>query len=1533
MFITRKSDTSWDFAVNLSPDDGNAIIKKPNGLYVDNSQFQFLVSVDNTSSISLSGTGIIGDPILATTIISPNAGNILQSLPNGLFVAPDAIDFITGIIDTSSIDLINTAGILSAEVNLSPDAGNSLQSLGNGLFSPSITSNNGLSLDGTSIVLGQDVGDPLNPAQLISDREIPLNGNDITLTGSGIFSSPSTFFGDVDSTPSKTTFLQWSNTFNYRNKTNPLNGLCFPSRNRMDVSFTSAPPTSVTTSTGLFNAVIAANNTQNWPVSGAPSTSHPSISGLTGTVESINGASGTIAKASTYFGTIAITSGLTIDEANLIDVTYQHSGTINHANGIRIADTDAGTNGVGVFLVNGDSSPSPSGHWDIYSQTGYPSHLGGALETVGLDTYTSDISGSFTNLTKITKGYADSTYLPITSGLQEVTDIGNTTTNDIKVTGGIASNIDHLIVGDTHTNSDIWKLLINRDSTNPTLLPEAERIINITSYTTTPPTGSIASGLAVFSQVGSTNTQNWPTGGAPLTKHSSLVAIRGIASANSGATGIIPRASSYFGTIAGTSGVTYDEAIIMDLTFDHTTIANYAVALALRDLDIAGANNTALFLTIGDSTPPPTGNWSIYDSLGYNSYFNGSLQIGSATSLGSEKLQVTGNSILTGTLTVNTLATGSTSDFILVNTAGLVKQVNPSTYIPSFVSTPTLQQVTTAGNTTTNSIGISVSPLYKLDINGGSTALQLHLSTGGTDDGTYIGSNSTSDAVFSESATYNGSNWIAKGTSAGFYAIDDGVHAWYSNTGLTAGNSFTPTERVRITSSGLLGIGTASPTAVLHLKAGTATANTSPLKFTSGTNLTTPEAGAIEWNGTNLFITQTTGPTRKQIAYTTDIPSTPTLQAVTTAGNSTGNDIITSGSVYSLSGVYGGTTASASLTLGSTSNATKGKILFGTSAYDEVNNRLGIGTTSPVGIQELYQSTIGVGTISVTASGTTVTGTGTFFLYDFNIGDTITANSETRTITAIASNTSMTTTAWTNTFSGAYTLAGGSKCTLTEKGTMLFGNTAPVATSARYIHAATTITNGSSVTGINISPTLSNTTLAGTTGLGITSTLTLDPTNTQNWVQLLGFNGSIFCASGSTGTITNTFGLTGGLQNSSSGLTITNAIGIRAGVIANSGTITSSRAGLFYGLNLATNNTGLHLTTGASTTAAPSGNYGIYDDTNYQSYFAGNIGVGITSPTSALHISRATTVAANIKLDSGSIVGEISYNDSDQIFKIINRGTFSGSPTTTSYLGFYTNNDSTTPKMIIQRLGNIGIGTTSPNYTGFISNSKILTVLGGTGDTSPGCLELYSTGTASSTTSQLGSIVLGGLNGGSSLVGSTDINGYLDGATNSTKLVIATMNAGSRNEVLTITKDGRIYGSALHNNTGAVTGTTNQYIASGTYTPTLTNGANIVSTTPHQCQWLRVGNVVTVSGGFFYSWTTNSVTTNINISLPIATTINNAYNLAGSCHTLPEGTAITGGVGIVYGDTTNNNAITSVNSAVNFSNDGEAQFQFTYLIQ
>lgn len=61
--------------------------------------------------------------------------------------------------------------------------------------------------------------------------------------------------------------------------------------------------------------------------------------------------------------------------------------------------------------------------------------------------------------------------------------------------------------------------------------------------------------------------------------------------------------------------------------------------------------------------------------------------------------------------------------------------------------------------------------------------------------------------------------------------------------------------------SGNVGVGITAPTASLHLRAGT-TALT-PLKFTSGTNLTTPEAGSVEYDGTNWYFNPST--TRKRL--------------------------------------------------------------------------------------------------------------------------------------------------------------------------------------------------------------------------------------------------------------------------------------------------------------------------------------------------------------------------------------------------------------------------------------------------------------------------------------------------------------------------------------------------------------------------------------------------------------------------------------------------------------------------------------------
>ncbi len=49
---------------------------------------------------------------------------------------------------------------------------------------------------------------------------------------------------------------------------------------------------------------------------------------------------------------------------------------------------------------------------------------------------------------------------------------------------------------------------------------------------------------------------------------------------------------------------------------------------------------------------------------------------------------------------------------------------------------------------------------------------------------------------------------------------------------------------------------------------GVGTASIAPLKFTSGTNLTTPQAGAVEWDGTRLYVTNSA---RQTLAYLKDV--------------------------------------------------------------------------------------------------------------------------------------------------------------------------------------------------------------------------------------------------------------------------------------------------------------------------------------------------------------------------------------------------------------------------------------------------------------------------------------------------------------------------------------------------------------------------------------------------------------------------------------------------------------------------------------
>jgi hypothetical protein len=133
---------------------------------------------------------------------------------------------------------------------------------------------------------------------------------------------------------------------------------------------------------------------------------------------------------------------------------------------------------------------------------------------------------------------------------------------------------------------------------------------------------------------------------------------------------------------------------------------------------------------------------------------------------------------------------------------------------------------------------------------------------------------------------------------------------------------------------------------------------------------------------------------------------------------------------------------------------------------------------------------------------------------------------------------------------------------------------------------------------------------------------------------------------------------------------------------------------------------------------------------------------------------------------------------------------------------------------------------------------------------------------------------------------------------------------------------GRVYGSQLHNNAQPLTGTTNQYIGSGTYTPTASNSSNLsVLNVNAPFQWTRVGNVVTLSGSVSVTPASSAGSIGFQLSLPIASNLASTADLNGSVAGY-NGT-FNGKSIIIQGNTTNKTlqitAVTGDTTGITFS--------------
>lgn len=93
-------------------------------------------------------------------------------------------------------------------------------------------------------------------------------------------------------------------------------------------------------------------------------------------------------------------------------------------------------------------------------------------------------------------------------------------------------------------------------------------------------------------------------------------------------------------------------------------------------------------------------------------------------------------------------------------------------------------------------------------------------------------------------------------------------------------------------------------------------------------------------------------------------------------------------------------------------------------------------------------------------------------------------------------------------------------------------------------------------------------------------------------------------------------------------------------------------------------------------------------------------------------------------------------------------------------------------------------------------------------------------------------------------------------------------------------------------------------LASGTYTPGLTNVANLDASTAFQCQYMQIGNVVSVSGKVSVDPTLTATSTKLGIALPVASN----FGAAEDCGGVAFASAITGMGAAILADAANDRA-------------------------
>jgi hypothetical protein len=574
------------------------------------------------------------------------------------------------------------------------------------------------------------------------------------------------------------------------------------------------------------------------------------------------------------------------------------------------------------------------------------------------------------------------------------------------------------------------------------------------------------------------------------------------------------------------------------------------------------------------------------------------------------------------------------------------------------------------------------------------------------------------------SAASSDSAIVINTTSADFDSYlslqEAGVEKWKfrnqgdSNDKLRIGSATNPLA-ISVSQMGQVSLGSVTASAWLYLPASNGSGQTAPLKFTAGTNITSPETGAVEYNGTQLFFTPAS--TRNILAQVS------------------------------------GSTA---LTTGSIPFATTSGYLAQDNSnffWDDTNNRLGIGTATPAVALDVNGAINVRGGVTegvnIYRSGTTLMGTlgnhDTMLTLSAAIGRDIQLNEgSTRrlVVKATTGNVGIGTTTPANNLDVA-----GSQ-TLAVDG--LFG----------FVGAGNALSTSNYALSGNSSQTVLNTQTGGKIGFRINNSEIANFKSTGLDLSLVaGLNSSIKFGNAGVITFASTIDYTNYALYGDTTATILNAptstnINFRIGnsekmridnagnvgigdttpqgklVVAGTGasiyqyisnTTTTGTTGIILNQTLSGGDTpgyliryntahattalrnitelgstgGLRFTTGASLDKVS-----VIDS-------AGNLGIGTTTPSAKLDVSTTAIIGSAAGVGSltvgntlgnyGSVFKMLGYSSVYKNWQIdngiTNGGTFNISPSTTNGGTTFT-----TPALSINTNSNVGIGTSTPGY-------------------------------------------------------------------------------------------------------------------------------------------------------------------------------------------------------------------------------------------